>query len=394
NVQEGTLGPVVIWVSVYPGSTSAETAHQVSQDILRLLADRDVYGVDVEWSEGVTSRMAAPALLSIVGKPDATSYARRHLTTALSIPIAAAEKAVKDGQGTAGFYFHENNDKDGNPATRADSSLRQKVWACGSRCFQQGLDEITAEVDSHRIEASTCAKRIATLKAKKASGQDERNAKRLKDALRELEKHEEAIVELEKLYKEIDASWNNVAHRDIGVLEYSHPISATPSGNLSATEFKRFAHPRIDSIPVIKFPSDGLLRIKGCVTKEQLANPELLDINGYPCLVVLKDGCASDLTFGRYAGLESFVCDENGVRSVELAFYNYDEQSRPFSSKGDSGSLIVNGKGEMVGLLRSGMSRALTGSMSTYVTYATPAWRLREWIMEIYPNADFTRKTW
>jgi len=111
-----------------------------------------------------------------------------------------------------------------------------------------------------------------------------------------------------------------------------------------------------------------------------------------PCLVVLKDGCVSDLTFGRYAGLESFLCDENGVRSVELAIYNYDKQSRPFSSKGDSGSLIVNGTGEMVGLLHSGTSG--TGPTATHVTYATPAWRLREWIMEVYPNADFARETW
>ena len=150
--------------------------------------------------------------------------------------------------------------------------------------------------------------------------------------------------------------------------------------------------PRIDAEPADAFPLNGLLRIRGFVTKEQLANPKSLDINGEPCLVVLKDGCVSDLTFGRYAGLESFLCDENGVRSVELAIYNYDKESRPFSSEGDSGSLIVNGTGEMVGLLHSGTSG--TGPTATRVTYATPAWRLREWIMEVYPNADFDRETW
>ena len=139
------------------------------------------------------------------------------------------------------------------------------------------------------------------------------------------------------------------------------------------------------------FPSNGLLRIRGFVTKAQLANPESLDINSELCMVVLKDGCVSDLTFGRYAGLESFLCDKNGVRSVELAIYNYDKESQPFSSKGDSGSLIVNGKGEMVGLLHSGTG---TGRPTNFITYATPAWRLREWIMEAYPNADFARETW
>ncbi len=54
---EGTLGSVVIWIFVNPGSTSADTAHEVSQEILRLLTDNGVDGVDVEWSEGVMSKM-------------------------------------------------------------------------------------------------------------------------------------------------------------------------------------------------------------------------------------------------------------------------------------------------------------------------------------------------
>ena len=106
----------------------------------------------------------------------------------------------------------------------------------------------------------------------------------------------------------------------------------------------------------------------------------------------MKDGCSTGLTLGRSAGLESYLCDENGVRSIELAIYNYDKQSGPFSAKGDSGSLIVIAKGEMVGLLHSGKAKA--GMTAIYVTYATPAWRLLEWIKAVYPNADFTREIW
>ncbi|KAF8914362.1 hypothetical protein CPB84DRAFT_1863065 [Gymnopilus junonius] len=284
-----------------------------------------------------------------------------------------------------------------------------------------------AEVANHRTEASTCAEEIAARKAKKVSGDDENGAKNLEDNTKNLKgflevlhKHKAAIVKLEKLYKEINTNWSGIARRNIGVLEYcpqstlttkdtpgigqpsdstrtslsltSRVTSTTLLGKLSATEFRRLMHPRIDIKPVVGFYSDGLLRIKGIVAKEQLANPESLDINGDPCFVVLKDGCVSDLTFGRYAGLESYLCDDKGVRCVELAIYNYDKQSRPFSSKGDSGSLLFNGKGEMIGLLHSGKSRTLTGLTTTYVTYATPAWRLRKWIMKIYPNADFAAR--
>lgn len=62
--------------------------------------------------------MAAPALLPVVSKLNATAHVRHHLTAALSIPIAAAEVAEKDGQGTGGFYFHENLGTDGNPSDK------------------------------------------------------------------------------------------------------------------------------------------------------------------------------------------------------------------------------------------------------------------------------------
>ncbi|KIM29466.1 hypothetical protein M408DRAFT_113806 [Serendipita vermifera MAFF 305830] len=53
-----TLGPVVIWIAVYPGSTSPDTAHEVSQDILALLVENGVEDVVVEWRQAVVSRLA------------------------------------------------------------------------------------------------------------------------------------------------------------------------------------------------------------------------------------------------------------------------------------------------------------------------------------------------
>ena len=137
-----------------------------------------------------------------------------------------------------------------------------------------------------------------------------------------------------------------------------------------------------------KFPLDGQLRVKGIVTRELLANPDCFESNDEPCLIVLKDGSTSDLTLGRYAGLEAYLADDLGQESIELAIYNYDKQSGDFSAKGDSGSLIVDGMGNMVGLLHSGMPR------SSHVTFATPAWWIVQKIKDQYPHADFYRTAW
>ncbi|KAI0759357.1 hypothetical protein BC629DRAFT_1066878 [Irpex lacteus] len=59
HVEDGESidGPVVIWISVPPGSTSPNTAHEVSQRILQLLENNGVKDVEVEWCEAaVTSR--------------------------------------------------------------------------------------------------------------------------------------------------------------------------------------------------------------------------------------------------------------------------------------------------------------------------------------------------
>jgi hypothetical protein len=151
-------------------------------------------------------------------------------------------------------------------------------------------------------------------------------------------------------------------------------------------------YPRSDGRTTFKYPENRQLRIKGIVPRELLANPDLFDTKGQPCLIVLKDGCATDLTIGRYAGLESFLGNEDGVESIELAIYNYHKGSGPFSAKGDSGSLIFDSLGRMVGLLHSGRSKG--GVTSALVTYATPAWWLNGRIKARYPHADFFRTAW
>lgn len=59
---KGSLGPVVVWVGVRPGSTSSDIAHDISQEILVLLAEFGVTDVVVEWRETVLQRLAGVPL--------------------------------------------------------------------------------------------------------------------------------------------------------------------------------------------------------------------------------------------------------------------------------------------------------------------------------------------
>ena len=147
-------------------------------------------------------------------------------------------------------------------------------------------------------------------------------------------------------------------------------------------------YPRSNSRTVFKYPINRQLRINGWVSHELLTNPDCFDANDEPCLIFMKDGNSTDLTVGRYAGLEAYISNELDIESRELAIYNYDKQSGEFSAPGDSGSLIFDGSGKMVGILHSGMPK----SESSHVTYATPAWWVIEQLRIQYPHADFNRE--
>jgi hypothetical protein len=92
----------------------------------------------------------------------------------------------------------------------------------------------------------------------------------------------------------------------------------------------------------------------------------------------------------------SFVREyfENGTHetSMMLAIYSdgygdkpYGNKEALFSGPSDSGSIIVDRKGRVVGLLTGGAGK--TGSTNPDVTYATPFYWLLQRIKTHFPNA-------
>lgn len=137
-----------------------------------------------------------------------------------------------------------------------------------------------------------------------------------------------------------------------------------------------------------KFPEGGLLPINGIVPRSELCSPRQLDSNGEACLIVIKSGSSTGVTFGRTTGLESFVrrTDDEGAQLVttEVGVLSYSHKLAPFSGHGDSGSLVVDGHGRIVGLLHGG-----TGVPDAVdVTYLTPYFWLEERIRAAMPGAQ------
>ncbi|RPD75680.1 hypothetical protein L226DRAFT_552708 [Lentinus tigrinus ALCF2SS1-7] len=345
------------------------------------------------------------------------------------MPIATAEREDED-----------NKDRDGHASARVlavtnchvtlrkntavpyqyndAGAPRRHVRLAGFRRFQRGLDEITSATAAHATKAVLLTRDIVDLHSKLHS-EDAEEAEEATAAITikhaQLEQETRNIAALEHFHDEVCKQWANIKHRDIGYVDWAPRIAvdvddrsytkdigtfevdaerfrAQFKGNVVDLGAKYTSHELANKFysdsnrrTAFKFPTNGQLRIHGCRTPEDLANPDTYDSNGEPCVVVMKDGNTSDLTVGRYAGLEAYTCDNLGVESIELAIYNYDKQSGSFSAKGDSGSLVFDGQGRMVGILHSGLAQ----SGSNYVTYATPAWWVIEQLKLQYPHANF-----
>jgi hypothetical protein len=143
-------------------------------------------------------------------------------------------------------------------------------------------------------------------------------------------------------------------------------------------------YPCVDGKGVFKYPDDCLLPLRDMITEERMCETDMLDHDKEACLLVIKNGNATNVTIGRATGIFSFVCDDDtGQELMEWAICNYDKNSGVSSAPGDSGSIIVDGLGRIGGLLTGGTGRAETSD----VTYATPMWWLWPRIKQHFPNA-------
>jgi len=148
-----------------------------------------------------------------------------------------------------------------------------------------------------------------------------------------------------------------------------------------------YPHPKATTS--FKYPEDGLLQLRGVVQEGELRHPHtMLDADGEECLLVIKNGNATGLTIGRLTGIESFTreIDAYDIRStsMEVAIHPYSRKvGGAFSAPGDSGSVVVDGKGRIVGIITAGCGP----TDSTDVTYVTPFYWVLERIKAVFPNA-------
>jgi hypothetical protein len=405
----------VVWIGVLPGTLTSEDGVKVAVRCKNILSTNGIDNVHVELRESEVFHCAK--LHKPVRTSSATVRVIEPFSTAVGLPISTEARPTVGG--TGGFFISgrgydgelflvtarhvvmcsKSNDNKLVKCTH-ESQPRQNVLLFSDSAAEKHLAAIESEIKGKEIIIRQLEKRLEVAdKMEPADTEAERD--QVEPQLRRAKK---AIKDLQEFLKETTRDWKNRKDRVIGHVFLSPPIAFNVRDNgftedwavvkidASKVDSTNFIGNAIDlgiDIPVEKltswmylypanppsfdYPGDRLHRYFGFIPDEEMWQPNLntRDHDNDPVIMVMKRGHASGLTVGRLNTIRSFtrhyVEGEPGIMSKEVTVLPRNSKSGSFSSPGDSGSSVVDGKGRIAGLLTGGAG-ASDASDCTYVT--------------------------
>ncbi|KAI6163349.1 hypothetical protein EDD17DRAFT_1776098 [Pisolithus thermaeus] len=431
-----TFSPLLIWIGVEPESLTYELANTAAEAITFLLTEAGFSGFEIGFRESVVTRsVAGPKMLSFDPFTDAVPEFRKPFTPALGLSIAPLK--TPHFEGTGALYFHES--KDSNrvllltcahvvrpPLAHPHDTVldrktkrhpREQVIALGNSGYINALKSMMGAIGDldHSIRDWQY---VLDRLGKPKEGEPENTTEKRDEYLALVKKARKRVSEINKFHSETVKQWTIPDQRIIGEVLHAEPIDFNVAphgftsdwaiielyddkfdwdtfvgnkvyvgGNLSSLDYGKLMFPRPEDQANYKYPEDGLLQAFGVVQADEIYNPKHLDANGEHCLLVVKNGLATGTTTGRVMGMESFtrVYDEYGIKgtSMEIAVLPYGSMNGPFSAPGDSGSIILDRSGRILGMVTGGAGTA----SRTDVTYLTPYWWIEGEMKRHFPNS-------
>ncbi|QRV93325.1 hypothetical protein RhiJN_21343 [Ceratobasidium sp. AG-Ba] len=394
--QEVAFTSVIIWVGVVPGSLEGTKAVEVAVGCRAILMHHGITDVHVEIR---SSEAVLQVKLYMPASPyDPAAQLIEPFTATLGPPICGVKTANLEG--TGGFFF-------------TDSKRPGKLFLLTARHVLFHPDRTDNEHQAHSSEQTTkvllfghatLQKHIEAINA--TIGRYERLLTQLSGRSRTLEDQNDETERdrADKLLGEVTRDWGSSADRTIGHVVLSPPfgfdvgpdryredwavVEIDPScvdktnfvGNcidigppLPVGKFTPWMYPRSTNPPSFKHPGNRFLNFSGLIPDEQMAkhDKKTLDHNQDSDIMVIKRGSTSGLTVGRLNTLRSVVRHyfegKPSQSSREVAVYPCDSESGAFSKPGDSGAVVIDGKGRVAGILTGGAGTTKTSDCS-YVT--------------------------
>ncbi len=406
----------VIMVGVNHGTLSAEVGIDIAADCRSILLDNGIDDMHIILYESKFYRSASLYKPTVTANP--VAIVREPFSTTLGIPICNA--TTPNFEGTAGFFFtdtakpgilylltarhvlfHPENDENKLYTFRERTGQAQKkVMFMGEAAFKTRCEAIKYAIGAKELILDHLKGRL--VHADEMEDEEEATAE-WEEVKPEIEKAKKAIAALKQLLADVTKEWMVEENRVIGHVTLSPPITlnygndgftddwaviqieptmisklnfvgnAIDLGSVDVDELTAWMYPHPANQTSFKYPTSRLLRFTGTVSDQEMfkPDPKNKDHDNDPVIMVLKKGNTSDLTVGRLNTIRAFVREyfkgKPGEKSKELSVLPRYSKSGPFSHRGDSGSVVIDGKGRVCGILTGG-DGATDVSDCTYVT--------------------------
>ncbi|KAI0056726.1 hypothetical protein BV25DRAFT_1831935 [Artomyces pyxidatus] len=430
--------PIVMWIGVRPESLFYEAAVVAAEAIKKMLAEAGFPEIEVAFRESVVTRSVAsgPKLLPFNPLRDPVPELLKPFTPTLGLSIAPLETPYHEGTGAL-YIRVGNTDKRIALLTAAhvarppsvfahtgtshsqSSQAVEEIVAPGDLGYSTAVTNILSAIDDLTRSIDIWNDNISRLPEQPTEGEEDDETGDIRQEYVDLvNKAKKKTEKITMLHDEVTRFRAVPTQRTIGFVLHVESISvgAAPhqftrdwalielykekivwdsfkgnkvyvGENLSPSDYGSIMFPRSEDRAGYKYPRDGLLQACGVVQDEEMRSPQQRSANGAKCLHVVKNGLATGTTVGRVNGLYSFtrVCTEAGAEqtSLEVAVLPYDRKRGAFSAPGDSGAIVLERGGRIVGMLTGGGGTA--GEID--ISYLTPYWWLEEQIQKVFPDS-------
>ncbi|KAL4062397.1 hypothetical protein J3A83DRAFT_4480206 [Scleroderma citrinum] len=400
---EKDTGPILLWVSVKSKSLSRKNVEVTAVSCKKLLKEFEITNVEVMFQKLLFTWSASQQLFNYVSSVHATAKVSSPLTPTLSLQIAAQATPCFDG--TRGIYICEGSKRHNELYACTKASQPHHDVLFSSKVYQHVLKFIMVRIGRQAILVDHYKDELEGL-GEAEKDHDDMQAEEQKKFKDLLEKAEKAIDTLHKFHSESQHILGHIAYSPYfcqcqhQMLHRGWALIKLHGKKIDWEAFKGNVIDLGTKISVIedvppptvhtsfKYLHGCLLPLWNVVKECKLYHLTMLNTNGELCLIVVKNGNSTSVTIGRATCTMFFVREyfKDGTHetSMELAIYPYSHKDGAFSTLGDSGSIIADSKGGIVGLFTGGASQA----DSTDVTYATPFyWLFDECISAHFCNA-------
>ena len=237
-------GPLFLWVGVMPNTLSRDDAEVAAGRCKDILAEYEIFDVEIAFRESVFTRFTGPQLLDHTSPVhDPTANVRSLFTPTLGLQIARL--AFPHCEGTGCLYLRESSDSDRvllltarhvvlPPSEhpnhlyhrKANNTPCLKVIHLGSKAYQDALEALVRNIEHETIMIKLFKKRISNLELG-TENKDAVKTTRRQALEKQLAKAETTKASTNELHTDITKHWSLQSQRTLGCVLYAPPISVS-----------------------------------------------------------------------------------------------------------------------------------------------------------------------